>query len=455
MPAKIAASQSRPAAAGAAPPAGARAAEWVARDAAVLSPSYTRPYPFVMDHGRGSQVWDVEGRRYLDFAAGIAVTTTGHSHPDVVRAVKQQAGRFLHMSGTDFYYPQEIELAERLDALAPGNETHQSFLCNSGAEAVEAALKLARYATGRPHMLAFIGAFHGRTMGALSLTASKAVQREGFAPLVPGVSHVPYAYCYRCAYHLEYPGCDLACVTYIEKTLFRHLVPASEIAAIFVEPIQGEGGYVVPPPEFYPRLKELADKHGILLIDDEIQAGVGRTGRMFAIEHWGVVPDVITLAKGLASGLPLGAAVARKSLMTWGPGSHGTTFGGNPLSCVAAMETLRLVEEAYMTHAAAMGEVLLERLREMQRCYPPLGDVRGLGLMVGVELVRDPVSREPAPELRDRIIRTAFERGLLLLGCGTSTIRFCPALNIPRAQLEEGLAIFEEALRAAGAARAG
>ena len=289
--------------------------QWVARDGAVLSPSYTRVYPLVIERGRGSEVWDVEGRRYLDFNAGIAVAATGHSHPDVVRAIQRQAERFIHMSGTDFYYPEEIQLAERLDALASGDEPHQSFLCNSGAEAIEAALKLARYVTGRPRLLAFVGAFHGRTMGALSLTASKAVQRDGFAPLVPGVSHVPYAYCYRCAYHLEYPACDLACVTYIEETLFKHLVPPREVAAIFVEPIQGEGGYVVPPPEFHPRLKELADRHGILLVDDEVQAGIGRTGRMFAIEHWGVVPDIITVAKGLASGLPLGAAVARKSLM--------------------------------------------------------------------------------------------------------------------------------------------
>lgn len=425
------------------------AADWVARDAAVLSPSYTRSYPFVMDHGRGSEVWDVDGRRYLDFNAGIAVTATGHSHPQVVAAVQRQAERFLHMSGTDFYYPQEVLLAERLDELAPGDEPHQSFLCNSGAEAIEAALKLARYATGRPRLLAFVGAFHGRTMGALSLTASKAVQRDGFAPLVPGVTHLPYAYCYRCAHNQTYPGCDLACVRHIEETLFKHSVPAREVAAIFVEPIQGEGGYVVPPPEFLPRLKELADRHGILLVDDEIQAGIGRTGRMFAIEHWGVVPDIITVAKGLASGLPLGAAVARKSLMTWVPGSHGNTFGGNPLSCVAALETLRLVEEEYMAHAAAMGEVLLENLRALQRRYPQLGDVRGMGLMVGVELVRDAASREPAPDLRNRIVDAAFERGLLLLGCGASTVRFCPALNIPRSHLEEGLAIFAEAVQAA------
>ena len=422
--------------------------QWLARDAAVLSPSYTRVYPLVIERGRGSEVWDVEGRRYLDFNAGIAVVATGHSHPDVVQAIQRQAERFIHMSGTDFYYPEEIQLAERLDALAPGDEPHQSFLCNSGAEAIEAALKLARYVTGRPRLLAFIGGFHGRTMGALSLTASKVVQRDGFAPLIPGVSHVPYAYCYRCAYHLEYPACDLACVTYIEETLFKHLVPPREVAAIFVEPIQGEGGYVVPPPGFLPRLKELADKHGILLVDDEVQAGIGRTGRMFAIEHWGVVPDIITVAKGLASGLPLGAAVARRSLMTWVPGSHGNTFGGNPLACAAALETLRLVENEYMAHAAAMGEVLLERLRAMQGRYEEFGDVRGKGLMVGLELVRSRSGREPAPELRDALVRAAFERGLLLLGCGISTIRFCPALSIPRAHLEEGLAIFEEAAEA-------
>ncbi|HOR00901.1 MAG TPA: acetyl ornithine aminotransferase family protein [Anaerolineae bacterium] len=429
--------------------AGSDAEHWVARDAAVLSPSYTRSYPFVMDRGRGSEVWDIEGRRYIDMNSGIAVCATGHCHPDVVRAIQRQAERFLHMSGTDFYYPLEVEVAERLDRLVPGDEPHQAFLCNSGAEAVEAAFKLARYATGRPRMLAFMGAFHGRTMGSLSLTASKSVQRAGFEPLVPGVSHVPYAYCYRCPYHLQYPACDLACVSFIEKTLFKTIVPPREVAAIFVEPIQGEGGYVVPPPEFHPRLKELAERYGILYVDDEIQAGLGRTGRMFAIEHWGVVPDIVTIAKGIASGLPLGAAVARKSLMTWVPGSHGNTFGGNPLACAAALETLRLVESEFMANAAAMGEVMMERLRGMQRRCEQIGDVRGMGLMVGIELVKDQAGREPAPELRDAIVQAAFERGLLLLGCGTSTVRFCPALNIPRAIVDEALNIFEEALHAA------
>ncbi len=423
-------------------------AQWVARDEAVLSPSYTRSYPFVMDQGKGSEVWDVEGRRYIDLNAGIAVCSTGHSHPDVVRAIQQQAERFLHMSGTDFYYPLEIQVAERLCSLVPGNEPHQAFLCNSGAEAIEAAFKLARYTTGRPRMVAFIGAFHGRTMGALSLTASKAVQREGFAPLVPGVSHVPYAYCYRCAHHLEYPACDLACVSYIEQTLFKNYCPPREVAAIFVEPIQGEGGYVVPPAGFHQRLKELADRYGILYVDDEIQTGIGRTGKMFAIEHWGVVPDIVTVAKGIASGLPLGAAVARKSLMTWKPGAHGNTFGGNPLACAAAVETLRLVEDEYMAHAAAMGEVFMERLRGMQRRYEQIGDVRGLGLMVGIEMVRDAAGRQPAPELRDAVVQAAFERGLLLLGCGASTIRLCPALNIPRALVDESLKILEESLAA-------
>mgnify|MGYP005840730167 CR=1 FL=1 len=422
---------------------------WIARDAAVLSPSYTRSYPFVMDHGRGSEVWDVDGRRYIDLNAGIAVAATGHSHPDVVKAIQEQAARFIHMSGTDFYYPLEIELAERLDQLVPGDEPHQSFLANSGTEAIEAAFKLARYYTGRPRMLAFLGAFHGRTMGSLSLSASKAVQREGFAPLVPGVTHVPYGYCYRCPYHLEHPACDLACVTYIEKTLFKQLVPPSEVAAIFVEPIQGEGGYIVPPPGFHNRLKELAERHGILFVDDEIQAGIGRTGKMFAIEHWGVEPDIVCVAKGIASGMPLGAAVARKSLMTWIPGSHGNTFGGNPLACAAALETLRLVESEYMAHAAAVGDLAIERLRAMQSRYEQIGDVRGKGLMIGVEFVRDRASREPAPELRDAIVQEAFRRGALVLGAGTSTIRFSPPLSIPQALLEEGLAIFEQAVGAA------
>jgi 4-aminobutyrate aminotransferase len=425
---------------------GPKARAWVERDSFSLSPSYTRIYPFVMEKGRGSEVWDVDGNRFIDFNAGIAVTSTGHCHPDVVKAIQEQAENFIHMSGADFYYPVEIELAEKLNSLAPIEEETQIFFTNSGTESVEAAMKLARYTSRRPRMLSFIGSFHGRTYGSLSLTASKAVHRNGFAPLIPGVTHIPYAYCYRCHFNLEYPACDIHCVTYIEETVFKHCVPPEEVAAIFVEPIQGEGGYIVPPPEFFPRLKELVEKYGILFVVDEIQTGIGRTGKMFAIEHWGVEPDIITIAKGIASGMPLGAMIARKSLMIWPPGAHSTTFGGNPISCAASLATLRLVEEGYMENATRMGERIMDRLRYMQDEHPSIGDLRGKGLMIGIELVKDRETKEPAPELRDEVIQLAFQKGLLILGCGANTVRFMPALNISHELVDEGLAIFEEAL---------
>ncbi|MGB5933088.1 MAG: acetyl ornithine aminotransferase family protein [Anaerolineae bacterium] len=431
---------------------GPKAKGYVARDAEAISPSYTRPFPFVMGHGQGSIAWDVDGNRYIDFNAGIAVTTTGHSHPEVVKAIQEQAAKFIHMSGTDFYYGVEIELAEKLNSLVPGSQAKRLFFTNSGTEAVEAAIKLARYYTGRPQMIAFLGSFHGRTMGSLALTASKAVQKKGFAPLMPGVTHVPYGYCYRCAYNLEYPACDLACVEFIEF-LFQKSLPPEEVAAIFIEPIQGEGGYIVPPPEFHVRLRELADRYDILLVDDEIQTGMGRTGKWFAIEYWGVVPDMVTIAKGIASGMPLGAMVARKELMTWPPGAHGTTFGGNPVCCAAALATIKLIEEGLMENAAKMGQYMLDRARAMEAEHPTIGDVRGKGLLIGIELVEDKESKEPARALRDDLSQRAFKKGLLILGCGASTIRFMPALTIDGQTADEGLAIFEEALTEAEKAR--
>ena len=383
--------------------------------------------------------WDVDGNRYIDFNAGIAVTATGHAHPKVVKAVQEQAAKFIHMAGTDFYYAVQIALAEKLNSLVPGDGPKQLFFTNSGTEAVEAALKLARYHTGRPGILAFLGA--------LSLTASKAVQRRGFAPLVPGVTHVPYGYCYRCAYNLEYPSCDLYCVDYIEKTLFKQLVPADEVAAIFVEPIQGEGGYVVPPSGYHSRLKELAEKWGILFVADEIQMGMGRTGKWFSLEHWGVVPDITLVAKGIASGMPLGAMVARRELMNWPPGSHGTTFGGNPVSCAAAAATIQVIEEeGLIENAATMGERLLTAVEAMQARHGAIGDVRGKGLVVGVELVTDRETNEPAHELRDAVIDAAFKKGLLLLGCGPSTVRFMPAMTVDGETVDEAMSLFEEAL---------
>jgi len=428
------------------PVPGPKARALIERDTHTMSPSYTRPYPFAMDRGRGTEVWDVDGFRYLDFAAGIAVVSTGHAHPDVVKAIQDQAARFIHMAGTDFYYEPQTKLAEKLASLAPGPEPKRVFLANSGTESVEAAFKLARYHSRRPRMIAFLGAFHGRTMGALSLTASKAVQRDGFTPLVPGVTHIPYAYCYRCPLNLIYGTCDIACVRYLEKTVFKRIVPPSEVAAIFVEPIQGEGGYVVPPPEFLPMLREIADKYDILLVDDEIQAGMGRTGKMFAVKHWGVVPDIITVAKGIASGMPLGAMIARESLMTWKPGAHGNTFGGNPIACAAAIETIRLIEDGYMQTAAVMGKHLMATLEARRDKHPSIGDIRGKGLMVGVELVKDVKTKEPAPQLLENLTRKCFERGLLILGCGTSTVRFMPPLNVSKEHLDEGLEIFDEGL---------
>ncbi len=425
---------------------GPKCKAWIERDHAHLTPSTTRPYPFVMDHGLGAETWDLDGNRFLDFCAGIAVCATGHSHPHVVRAVQEQAAKFLHMSGTDFYYPVQIELAERLNAAAPIAEKTRVFYTNSGTESVEAAFKLARYHSGRPRNLAFISAFHGRTMGALSLTASKPVQRKGFAPLVPGVTHVPYSYCYRCPFHLEYPKCDIHCVSYIDKTILGSYCPPEEVAAIFCEPIQGEGGYVVPPAEYFARLRELCDKHGILLVVDEVQSGVGRTGKMFAIEHWGIEPDIIALAKGIASGLPLGAIIARESVMDWEPGSHANTFGGNPVACAASMATMDLLEDGLIENAGQVGAYMVDKLQAMQARHDTIGDVRGKGLMIAVELVHDKASKKRAPELRNQVVQAGYERGMLVLGCGKNSIRFSPPLMVSQDDVDEALGIFEEAL---------
>jgi 4-aminobutyrate aminotransferase len=345
------------------------------------------------------------------------------------------------------------ELAEKLTEITPGAFEKRVFLCNSGTESVETALKLARYATGRSRVLSFIGSFHGRTMGSLSLTGSKAFYRSGFAPLLPGVTHIPYGYCLRCPINLEYPSCDIGCINFVEDTLFKRLIPAEEVAAVFVEPIQGEGGYVVPPDGWMQRLRKLCDDHGILLVADEVQSGIGRTGRWFAIEHWNVEPDIVCIAKGVASGIPLGATVARKDVMSWDPGAHGNTYGGNPVACVAALETIRLIENGFMQNAVEVGEHIMARLRQMQSCHPVIGDVRGRGLMIGVEIVRDRETLAPDHDLREDIVLRAFNKGLLLLGCGPNTVRIAPALNIPREVADVGLDVFEAALAEAEAAR--
>lgn len=421
------------------------------RDRAVISPSYPRAYPFVMDHGRGVDVWDVDGNHFLDFAAGIAVVSTGHSHPKVVKAIQEQAERFIHIS-SDFYHANWVALGEKFDDIAPFSEDAVSFMTNSGTESVEAAIKLARHYTDRSQFIGFLGAFHGRTMGAVSITASKPIYHQDFYPLLNGVVHVPFPDPYR-PLLAQYPGEDYGetVVRYIDKQIFDHVLPAEEVAGIIVEPIQGEGGYVLPAPGFFPALRDLCDRYGILLIVDEVQSGMGRTGKWWAIENYGVEPDIVCAAKGIASGMPLGAMIARKSIVTWSKGAHGNTYGGNPLACVAALATIDLLETGYMQNAAEVGEYLIDALEEIKarhsaNNHPGIGDVRGLGLMIGVEMVKDARTKEPAEELREQIINNAFKRGLLLLGCGKSTIRFAPPLNVTRQEVDEALQIFEEAL---------
>lgn len=406
---------------------GPLAKAWLARDAAVLSPSYTRVYPLVVNRGKGAMIEDVDGNRFLDFTAGIAVTNVGHCRKEVVRAIQKQSERLVHMSGTDFYYAPQVKLAEKLAAIAPGPGAKRVFFTNSGAEAIEAALKLARQHTGRPRALAFLNAFHGRTYGALSLSGSKPVQRRGFAPLVPEIQHARFG--------------SLESV----KQLLHTTCPPDELAAIFVEPIQGEGGYLVPPDEFLPGLRALCDRHGVLLVLDEVQSGVGRTGTMFASEHWGVHGDIVCMAKGIANGLPLGAIIAREDVMDWPSGSHASTFGGNPVACAAALATLRLIERKFLRNARVRGAELRAGLEVLAGESSLIREVRGLGLMIGAEIG---TSEGADPIARDRIIAESFARGLLLLPCGASTVRFCPPLCLSARQVEIGLELFGQALRA-------
>ena len=409
---------------------GPRAYAMVERDRAVSSPSYTRGYPLVIARGEGCMVEDVDGNVFLDFTAGIAVTNTGHAHPEVVQAIQDQAAQFLHMSGTDFYYETMVELAEKLAARAPFPNGAKAFFTNSGAESNEGAIKLARYYTGRSLIIAFLGAFHGRTYGAMSLTASKAVQRQQFGPLVPGVTHIPYG---------THESLD-----YLEEKLFPAVLPAQEVAAIVVEPIQGEGGYIVPEDGFLERVREVCDRYNILMVVDEVQSGMGRTGKLFAIKHWDVKPDIITLAKGIASGLPLGAILSRPELMTWPPGSHATTFGGNPVACAAANVTLRLLETGMMENALNMGELLQAGLTRLAKRFKQVSLPRGKGLMVAIDLLD--AAGNPDGKLRDKIVDEAFYKGLLLLGCGKAAIRFCPPLVIDSDQIQIALDILEELL---------
>ena len=426
---------------------GPKARALLARDAEVTSPSYPRDYPFVMSHGRGAEVWDVDGNRFLDFAAGIAVCSTGHAHPKVVQAIKDAADKFLHIS-SDYWHEGQIALGERINSLDPLGEPAQSFFCQSGTEAVEGALKLARYVTGRSRFIGFLGGFHGRSMGSLAFTASKETQQKGFFPTMPGVTHVPFPNPYRPLLAGKDQG--QAVLEYIENVLFHANVPPSEVAAILIEPIQGEGGYVVPPDGFLPGLRQLCDRHGILLIFDEVQSGIGRTGKMFAAQHWNVHPDIMLLAKGLGSGLPIGMIVAKKKIMQqWKNGAHGNTYGGNPICCAAALATLDLIENEYAANAAKVGDYLMGRLRELQSRCDAIGEIRGRGLMIGMEFVKDPATREPCKRSCHELINRAFHNGLLLLACGQSTVRLMPPLMVSKPQVDEAIGLLETALKEA------
>ena len=431
---------------GAVPGPKARAA--VKADERLISPSYTRSYPLVAKRGRGIRVEDVDGNEFLDFAAGIAVCSTGHCHPEVVEAIQKQAAELIHISGTDFYNEPLTDLAEKLSAIAPMRGPHRVFYGNSGAEAIECAMKLARYHTGRQHIIAFLGAFHGRTMGALSLTASKPQQKRRFAPLVPGVTHVRYPYAYRgcTGGPQEEEAFALGCARYIEEKLFKTVLPPEEVAAIFVEPIQGEGGYVVAPDNFLQELRAICDRHGILLVADEVQSGAGRTGKWWAIQHSGVEPDIVCMAKGIASGMPLGVCMSKAEIMDWVPGSHASTFGGNPVSIASALATIDVLEREGIGNAAKVGAKMLERLHGWKKSHALVGDVRGRGLMIGVELVKNKETREPATELRNRVETLAFERGLMILGCGETSIRLCPPLIVKEEEAAVALDILEESL---------
>jgi 4-aminobutyrate aminotransferase len=425
---------------------GPKAKAIVERDHRYTAPAYGRVYPLVVKEGRGMVIEDVDGNLFLDFMAGIAVASTGHSHPRVVQAIEAQARKFLHICGSDYYYEPMVDLAEKLSRLVPGTGPKKVFFTNSGTETVEAAFKLARYHTKRQHVIAFHGGFHGRTLGSLSLTASRSSHRAHFGPLIPGVHHVPYGFCHRCPYQLKHPSCGIECIGVLEKVLFRYEVRPEEVAAIFVEPIQGEGGYVVPPPEYLPMLQELCRKHGILLVLDEIQSGFGRTGKIFACEHWGIEPDILCAAKGIASGMPLGAMIARDEVSTWARGTHGSTFGGNPVACAAALATISLLEEGLVKNAAVVGGFLKDKLTALRPRHSEISDVRGLGLMIGVEFERSDGSHAPDAKLRDRVMQKCFEKGLLLLSCGESTLRFCPPLIVTEGQAATAAQLFDAAV---------
>jgi 4-aminobutyrate aminotransferase len=422
---------------------GPKAKQLVERDHQVLSPSYTRDYPLVAKKGHGALIEDVDGNTFLDFAAGIAVVSTGHCHPQVVAAIQKQAGELIHMSGTDFYYPNMVELAEKLASIAPGKEAKRVYFGNSGTEAVEAAMKLARYHTKREKFIAFYGCFHGRTMGSLSLTASKAVQRKNFGSLLSGVFHMPYPNTYRGGFGVRPEHASADCLAYLEGELFKRIVDPADVAGIFIEPIQGEGGYMPAPAEFLQGLERICRKHGILLVVDEVQSGMGRTGKWWASDHAGIEPDIITVAKGIASGMPLSAIITRASVMDWKPGAHASTFGGNPVSIAAALATIDLLERSYISNSARMGEFIFKQTANWRERHKIVGDIRGKGLMIGIEFVLDQKTKEKAPELRNRIVQMAFEKGLLILGAGENSIRLAPPLVIDEEQADGAIQILD------------
>jgi len=428
-------------------PPGPKAKKIVERDSAVISPSFGRAYPLVIERGEGCIVVDVDGNEFIDMNAGLAVCSVGHGHPKVIKAIKDQAEKFIHYSYTDFYYDDYVDLGEKLHDLVPGDHKKKFFYGNSGAESIEAAMKVARWHTGRQGYLAYIGSFHGRTLGAVSLTASKPYQRARFAPLIPGVEHIFYPYCYRCPFKLECPSCGYACVDYIDEYLFHRYVPPEEVAMLIAEPIQGEGGYVVPPDGYFPRLKKLLDKYGILFASDEVQSGIGRTGKWFGIEHFGVVPDIVCMAKGIAAGMPLGVMASRADIQDWKPGSHASTFGGNPVSCAAALAVLDIIKtENLLENAQRQGKLIKDRLNEMKDRHPMIGDVRGKGLMVGVELVKDKTTKEYAQKETGDVMMECFRNGLAIVNCGINVIRWMPPLTITSDLVEPALEIFEKSL---------
>ncbi|MDH5791635.1 MAG: acetyl ornithine aminotransferase family protein [Candidatus Bathyarchaeota archaeon] len=428
-------------------PPGPKARGIVERDHALISPSFGRAYPLVIKSGLGSIITDVDGNEFIDMNAGLAVCSIGHRHPKVIAAIKEQVDRFLHYSYTDFYYESYVDLGETLHDLIPGDFRKKFFYGNSGAESVEAAIKLARWHSRRQGILAYIGSFHGRTMGAVSLTGSKPAQRRYFSPLVPGVEHIFYPYCYRCPFNLECPDCGFRCVSYIDDYLFHKFVPPEEVAMVVAEPIQGEGGYIVPPKGYFRELKKLLDEHGILLAMDEVQTGIGRTGKWFGIEHFDAVPDIVCMAKGIAAGLPLGVTASRADLMDWTPGSHASTFGGNPVSCAAAQAVIGVIkEEKLLENAEKQGSYIMKRLNEAMDDHPMMGDIRGAGLMVGVELVKDRDTKEPAREETVDVMMRCFRKGVAIVNCGVSTIRMMPPLVITRDLVDASLEIFLECL---------